>query len=298
MTLEKEFLSARYGDPGLVRYNQMMFNDWVRGSRDLRREMIHSQTLLMDGVDSMVVESQTRLTKSQYSAMSSSTREQVRHLVSNSNEVIRQRIDASMRRSIRAYNDYFKSHGISPLSSEEQDKILSSMRRNSQKDFPPGSGLNYDKRIKRVGRFTNQQINKTLKSTYEQGNVSEGINSRLRSTLQQTGRTRAPGGSMINKMNKIMVAEESRAAREVAIEALKFKDIAFAYWRLHPSHPWYGGGEVCEVRASSTQGEVITALREAGINPGAVDLEGLFLVASWPEHPHPWCKCYPEPFQK
>ena len=71
--------------------------------------------------------------------------------------------------------------------------------------------------------------------------------------------------------------------------------IQFAYWRLSPAHPWYGGAEICEKLAVNTGPGVQEALQDKGHDPASVNQRGLYLTSNYPHIPHPNCRCFQEP---
>jgi hypothetical protein len=91
----------------------------------------------------------------------------------------------------------------------------------------------------------------------------------------------------------MMIAEETRLSNEVERRTLLAAGVSFAYWRLNPVHRWYGGKEICEFYSSW---QYPTTQRMLARNPDVLDTAGLFPLTEYPMYPHPYCKCFPEPY--
>jgi len=89
-------------------------------------------------------------------------------------------------------------------------------------------------------------------------------------------------------LQRLNRTEQSRSMQRAAVEILKKSGETLAYWRLSPAHKDYGGGEVCEVLASSTGEGVDAELIRLGLS---APREGLYLLTKFPETPHANCMC-------
>jgi len=183
---------------------------------------------------------------------------------------------------------------LKSLSPKDKQAIKDAVTIASHREFPPGSGMTYEKRVARIEAQHREQIKKLLSRKYSGGNAQEKILQEIRNGLTGKGTVPTQGGSLMNKLRRLAVAEESRMANIAEIRIMELTGMEFAAWRLNPSHKWYGGQEICEHLAYVTNPDVVSRLSSLGVDPGMELLEGIHLVSQWPQHPHPYCKCYPE----
>ncbi len=202
---------------------------------------------------------------------------------------IRSGASQAVLRSSRVQVRQLKKLGIDPPSPSEMKKIRSKVLAELDKPFPPDQGLDFRNRLARIERTQVARMKEIARSPVKIAgpNAKEGL------TKIARGTTRTVGGSAYKQARRIMIAEETRLANQVEVETLSAAGVDLAYWRLNPGHKWYGGQEVCEHLASRVNPSVARLLARRGVNAA---LGGLNRVSRWPAYPHPFCKCYPEPF--
>lgn len=98
--------------------------------------------------------------------------------------------------------------------------------------------------------------------------------------------------SIHKSLARLQRSEAQRANHLVANRIFKTANVTFAYWRLSPLHPNYGGDEICDRLADATGEGVLDAL---GDKVFSTDVRGLYLTTAYPDTPHPHCLCYAEP---
>lgn len=294
MSLRTKYTKAKNNDPDLVDFREVMWRNWKRGISPYNKALADAHFKINKKLERLVGPNRTSLTTKQLQKMSLTTRKELHLVIKEAKALTSQLIDENIQRTFRAYNKSFASNGIQKLTSLEKDTIARRVRQQMGRRFPGGSELTYMRRLDKVGAHHYLQTKKTLMGNYEKGTLHDSIKFNTQQGLKKHGIVKGKGGSLANKLRRIMVGEETRASHLIAVESMKFRDIEFAYWRLHPQHPWYGGQEICELHASSVQ-NISTDLKDAGYNPNTVDQEGLYKIGDWPDYPHPWCKCYPSP---
>lgn len=129
----------------------------------------------------------------------------------------------------------------------------------------------------------------TVKSTEARGRAMERVRKQLHDP--KPGKTRVSGGSLSKKIMRINRTEQARALREANLAILTAAGVEYAYWRLSPQHPWYGGNEICEKLAAGTGAGVVAELRDKGLTPKGGELRGLYRIGQFPRIPHPNCMC-------
>jgi hypothetical protein len=209
-------------------------------------------------------------------------------------------IEASVSRAIHraqlAQEDHLRRLGVKGLSASTRRGIREAILRQLEDEFPQGSGLDFRTRIRATTLRHANQIDDFIGRSYISGGARDRIVRDVDRglTYSRFGRTPVRGGSMFRQARRSQVAEETRLANQAEIVTMGVSGVSFAYWRLSPAHPWYGGQEICEQYASRIVPEVLTVLENAGIQVSMAELEGLHLIRNWPQYPHPYCKCYPE----
>ena len=88
-------------------------------------------------------------------------------------------------------------------------------------------------------------------------------------------------------LSRINRTEQNKSMHKATLSVISDLNIDHAYWRLSASHKSYGGSEVCEVLASSSNA--------SNLLPASVSKTGLYRVDAFPEVPHANCMCSIEP---
>lgn len=213
------------------------------------------------------------------------------------------RMEGSIRRvmirAARSQKKYLRANGFSPPTEEEIELVAQDLLRKIREEFPRGTGLSTVDRLGRARTLHLEQTKKLLAKTYRDSSDRRGRFAReVKAGLAYSKPGRAPvaGGSATKRVQRLLVAEEMRLANLMEIGVVKMSGVNLSYWRLNGRHQWQGGKEICEIHATHTGEGVLKELKKKGVPPGEAPIEGLHLVSRWPDYPHPFCGCYPEPF--
>jgi len=155
-------------------------------------------------------------------------------------------------------------------------KITSSVLREKVNDVNTGDRL--DVLAKRMATVLETQI---LKSRKER---EQGVSLLKKRLIDPKGSQRACIARGLARINR---TEKNKAMHKATLSVIQDLDVDYAYWRLSVSHKSYGGTEVCEVLASSSN--VSDSL------PASLSRTGLYRVDAFPEVPHANCMCSIEP---
>ena len=155
-------------------------------------------------------------------------------------------------------------------------KITSSVLREKVNDVNTGDRL--DVLAKRMATVLETQI---LKSRKER---EQGLSLLKKKLIDPKGSQRACIARGLARINR---TEKNKAMHKATLSVIQDLDVDYAYWRLSVSHKSYGGTEVCEVLASSSN--VSDSL------PASLSRTGLYRVDAFPEVPHANCMCSIEP---
>jgi hypothetical protein len=291
--LKVKYQKPTYGNPILALERKRMINSWVKAGQDLRRGLKPVEDAVRQELNLFNLREATHLTQKQISQVMREVTPRIRRATERAIAEMDQKLDVAMRRGIRANNAVFKEMGLKPLSKAEIAEIMASSKKATALPWPPKSPSTYEKRIQDAAKLHTAQLKQNLGKQYAKGKVGPAIMKNTFKGFRRVGVTGIRGGSYANRLQMILAAEQTRVTNEVAIQAMRVRGVEFAYWRLGPGHPWYGGGEICEWLAAVPYDGSMEELQAAGL--ATSDLDGLNAMSDWPDYPHPWCKCYPEP---
>lgn len=291
--LKKEYVKIGYGSTILALERGRMERSWTKAGQDLRRGLKFVDSAIREKLQTFDLHGVTRLTRNQIAEVMRIAEAEMRRATIMAMGGLRDSLDVSLRRGARAANSLLEAKEIEPFSRNELILVMEESAKETARPWPSHNPSTYDKRIVKASKKHLEQLRTTLGKRYRKGRVESGVMRNVYRGLRKIGPTSLKGGSYANRLQMILAAEESRITNEVTLRMYSRRDIEFAYWRLSPSHPWYGGGEVCEWLASVPYGGSMDALRAAGLS--TIDLAGLHSMGNWPGYPHPFCKCYPEP---
>jgi len=298
------------GDRTLAGDRDLLFRALGTDSRAIRHELLEIEEELVERVGRMhlaptglprardgFTRDLTRLTVGGRRNLEAAIRREARRGFERMEEIVQERTMRTARRSLGIHARRMEAMGFPAMTREQRQAILQGAQGLLDAEFPRGSGLSYRDRLRRIQAAREQQMLEIARRTYPEGTGPDAIRRDLERSLSYA-RPGTPirGGSSYKQSRRLLVAEETRIANAVELATVRSYGIQFAYWRLSPNHPWYGGKEVCEVHASRVSPDTVQALERVGIDTAGVALEGLYLVRNYPQYPHPFCKCYPEPF--
>lgn len=177
------------------------------------------------------------------------------------------------------------------LPSDVVDTIIRTAAREAMNSPWPGTDATTTKRVNGYGSRAMKLYQDVVHAQTKAARAK--AMDRLRRGLHdpKRGQTRVDGGSVGKALSRINRTEQTRISHKIAREIALAAGVSFMYWRLSPSHRWYGGNEICEKLAAQTGFGVIAALHRAGVVPSSVELEGLYLAQDPPYVPHPNCMC-------
>jgi hypothetical protein len=290
----KEILTA--GDLDLAKERSESFRSAVKGSKRITLELKAASKSLEREIDAVSRLDRFSLVKRKSGSLRKMAGRVVADSINKADIAITNAVESSVDRGLSAQARYLKKLGLDPISSTEMAKIKDTSMVMWRREFPPGSGMNYHKRLLAIGAHHKKQIVDATGIASSRKMAPEMIKRRVSRGLFGTGRVGVSGGSLSNKLQRLMVAEETRMANFAEIRFLSSSGIDLAYWRLDPSHKWYGGTEICEHLASVINPVVRDSLEYVGIHLSDAELMGLHPLEGWPAYPHPYCKCHPEPW--
>jgi predicted DNA-binding protein (UPF0251 family) len=291
--LETQYKKPKYGSDILALERQRMIGSWIKAGQNIRRGLQPVEASVREGLEALDLRDVTHLTRRQVSEILKVARPQMREATQSAMLELEENLGVSLRRGIRAMNATFRKMGVKPLTKKEAAEVMEASFIQTAKPWPPHSPKTYNQRIENSARVHFQQLKTSLGKQYPKGKVVPGIMRNVYRGLRKLKASGIKGGSYANRLQMILAAEETRITNEVNLRMIQFRGIEFAYWRLSPAHPWYGGGEICEWYASVPYGGSMGDLQKAGL--ASMDQAGLHSLDNWPSYPHPWCKCYPEP---
>ncbi len=281
----------RLGDDRLA-----MLRRWEVDGKTLFKDIKSFERSLLAEIDSApMIQDGSRIKWGSASRLRSVSSQGFRSLRSQTEASLRSAMRASIDRAVKSYVRHFKTIGVEiPTAQQLESLKRSAMKKLWSEEFPPDSGLTTKGRIAKATSRHRAFLEQNLKRT-RRGDPKILLASDAKRAVSLVGKAGVRGGSFMNTARRLVVAEEMRAANEIAVLLMQDVGAELAYWRLSPAHPWYGGGEICEVHAADTQDGVGQTLRSLGVAPSSVDTEGLHHIDRWPHYPHPYCMCYPEP---
>lgn len=208
----------------------------------------------------------------------------------------RRRLRRMISRAATYQTNYLRSKGFPVPGIEAVNRLVENTVLSLDRDFPLGSGVTYMNRLERINAEHQTSLTTILNRTYGEDAKKKIIgDTRTTLTFMRPGRTPIAGGSASKKAVGLFTAEQARLTNEVEVGILREAGLRVAYWRLSPTHPWYGGREICEVLASMTDPDLEYQLSLLPGRRSRIPTEGLHQLSDWPIYPHPYCRCYPEP---
>jgi hypothetical protein len=274
-----------------------IFRNWVRESRGLRSALQDAVSKIDKRLSRDVFDEELKgVLQSQQTRLSNLAKGDLRNAFLRIDREIQAGIDRAIIRAARPHLLAMRKAGIPPMTQSKYMEIRKEVLELLEKPFPKGSGLSYMDRIRLIQRQHERQLEDVLSNRHLSGNGPAKVRQNIRDalTFAEEG-TPVRGGSAVKKLRRIMISEESRLASEMERRILDASGVQFGYWRLSPEHKWEGGSEICEIYAASTGEDVESAIRKLPRDSQPQDLDGLYLMDTWPEYPHPFCKCHMEP---
>lgn len=288
----------RQGDRDLAREREKLFLELI-GSAAFLSALTKglSEDLTGQVHEGLLIQSGTRLSLQSAGRIHTDAVKGLKSILEEADELFRGSVIKAIIRSSDSVSGFLLRSGLTPLTTEQIRKIQEDVFRLMDEEFPPGSGVTYRMRLDRIHRAHGAQMNMVLKRSHPQGSTVPNIMRDIRNGIFHTEAVRTPiaGGSAAKKLQRLLVAEESRLANEVERRVFQASGVNFGYWRLSPLHKWYGGNEICEILASNEDPRVSEMLARSGRALSKVPLKGLYSLNRWPDYPHPYCKCYLEP---
>jgi hypothetical protein len=206
-------------------------------------------------------------------------------------------VGKAVKRAQRGQVRHLKDMGIRIPTVQVRRDIRNEVMNMLDEEFPPGSGQTFRTRLTALQQSRKAQLRSILRQSRQRGDISTVVQRDINNALTHSkagAKTPVRGGSAFKQARRLLVAEETRIANRVEIMTLDAAGVQYSYWRLNPSHRWYGGTETCEHLAANTGPGVQEALIAEEKKVGRVDTNGLYLLQEYPDYPHPYCRCFPE----
>ena len=282
-------------DKELSKSREVMFRSWVKESSKLKTPLNKLANELISEVEKSIDEENRQIIPKKSAEIrkrfDKKYKAQFKELIFE----IEWGILRAIKRAHRAQIEQIVRLGIPKISTKEKIDIQENALQGLYREFPTGSKKNFYSRMKGIERTHSIQLNRILQTTSIQGKALEKISRDIKAGLITTGNGITPirGGSLLKKLRRIMVGEQTRLSNEVSLQTLKASGIDFAYWRnsiLHKNN----NESICEQYATGINIETVDLLKSKGIVLKNSDLKGLFSIEKWPSLPYPHCKCYPE----
>ena len=290
------------GDQELSEARGVLFRATVAESTVLRRDLRAAEARLSQRLADIttkrgVTVDGTRLTARGLRTMERAVDREVTAAFRGMQNTSRVHIDRAINRAVRAQSRVAADLGLPKLSKEQLSAIREDAFWQLTEEFLRNSGLSYYSRFANHQQFRANQLKQLLRQRYPDGNLVDALQRDFRNALvHNRPGTAIKGGTAFKQMRRLHVAEETRIANIVELATVKAYGGRYVYWRLNPAHIWYGGKEICEVHASRTDPSILEELERRGISSAGVSLEGLYRIDHYPAYPHPFCKCFPEPW--
>lgn len=286
------------GNETLARDRGRLFNYWIANSSFVREAFDEVyQDIRRQLSPNMFNQNNTAMLATYSAVLRERLRRNLGSALSATEAAIEASVASAILRTQRVQTAFLQRLGISPLSETELSLMRSRVLRGLNTEFPIGSGITFRNRIDRLMVNHYSQLSSILYAVHLRGGAQERIlrDSRYALTYEGPGNTPIRGGSIYRQSRRLVVAEQARAASQVEIEMARESGLRYAYWRLSPSHRWYGGSEICEVLANSINEDLVGKVKVGGrVLPNGM-LRGLYALDNWPMYPHPYCQCYSEP---
>ncbi len=278
------------GSRSLAESRGLLFRSWVKQSAGLRRPLRKTSDEIVRLINTLPrTKDGKRLLATSLRRVDRAINRGVVEAFNVIEREVRSGATQAISRSSRVQVNQLKKLGIEPPSPSELRNLRAEVLAELDKPFPADQGLNFRNRLARIERKQIARMKEIARSPVK----IAGPNAREGLTKIARGTTRTAGGSAFKQARRILIAEETRLANQIEVAVLRAAGVNLAYWRLNPSHKWYGGQEICEHLASRVLPDVANLVSRSG---STAVLAGLNRVSRYPSFPHPFCKCYPEPF--
>lgn len=287
-------------DALLSKAKDLLFRSWIRESRFVRSPLMQLNAQLQNMIDpNSFTKDGGRMYKTAADQMARKIRRDMASAFDQADLEIQRAVERAASRASLYQKKFLQGENVQLLGNDELRRIQAEAVKMLNKEFPEGSGIRYRDRMASIRRRHEKEMLKTLRASYARGDAMGRIERdfKVRLTNNKVGvRSPVSGGSVSKQVSRVMVAEEARISQETEKRVLKAHGIEYAYWRLSPDHRWENGAEICEQIAAGTGVGVRASITRSTSTSKPIVMEGLYKVESWPEYPHPYCKCHMEPF--
>lgn len=292
------------GDAELSATREQIHRNSIRSSAKIQRDFAEIADRAQERAGAAMKQDGTSMTVKGQSAYRGAMHRELDAAIRKVDSDIRSGVDATVQRGLDAQARRLKKLGANVPSAAEMEDIRQSTVSTFGSRYPKGpKGQTYEQRIQRIRIHHKNQQAGASRIRSPRGMAEKMIARRAQRGLAGSGDVRVEGGTAVNKLRRLQVAEETRAANAAELKLLKASGIELAHWRLNAAHKWYGGTEICEVHAAEIDEDVRSYLEALGIDASESELAGLKFVRRWPGYPHPFCKCfmdawYPKEFSR
>lgn len=282
-------------DIELSKSREVMFRSWTIESSKLKSPLKKLAEELISEVKKSIDEENSKIISKGRAELKKKIEKKFKERFHELTLQIEWGILRAIKRAQRAQIEQIVRLGNPRISAKMKIEIQEDTFQGLYREFPSGSNQNFFSRMKRIEKEHLIQLNRILQTTSVEGKVLEKISRDIRAGLITTGNGITPirGGSLIKKLRRIMVGEQTRLSNEVSLRTLTASGVEFAYWRNSTLHK-NNNKSICQQYATAINIETVEILKSKGIEIKNSDLIGLFAVKDWPAHPYPHCKCYPE----
>lgn len=289
-----------FGSPKLAALREATYSSWVKQSQAIRKPLAGVAEAAIAAARDVPLNKNGRIPAVEIPGIRRKMAAPLTQSFGEVDSMIGKNVGQSVRRGVDQQIAALREQGLSVPSSAE----LSAIRARHETGFRKETffGATYDQRLTRVRKKTDENITNQLRRRADSHDVlARRIQDNTTFSTTKSSRfnpipSPETGGSARRQLERLNNGEMVRKANEAGLDVLKTAGVEFAYWRLNPGHKWEDGKEICEHLASTTGVTTLETLRRLRLDPATYDLEGLYPVDDYPDTPHPFCKCQPEPF--
>lgn len=217
--------------------------------------------------------------------------------IASARATIERSVTMAVVKELRAQMKHLSSSSVRAPSGAFLARIRDAVVKDAFSRPWPGTKFSTEDRLNAIrGRVKDKLMRIAIARSVGEAKEAVGVARKaLHDTSPGTTVVAGGGGSSSKSVQRINRSEQARAIKNASLQLFGKSGVPFAYWRLSPLHPWYGGDEVCERISAEWGPDVEETLYGLGLDTGSVELAGLYTIAKYPDVPHPNCMCYPEP---
>tara|TARA_Y100000310_G_C20703501_1_gene832319 strand:+ start:11690 stop:15934 length:4245 start_codon:yes stop_codon:yes gene_type:complete len=223
----------------------------------------------------------------------------IKDVAETSGEMVKKSTESQVRMSITRTRSKLRKVGHGGLTNNQVERAT---KRAIQKTQSPFLGKTLEQRVSTiVNKHTTKKVG-LMNSMQFAGKSKKEIISQVTNGIKHNKYgVRIPTGSVYKDLDRLLISESKRSAREGVLAMCEEGGIPLVRWRLSGNHAgaksrYKYKNEVCDVYSTMTDPRLTTLKKQENLSlGGGVDYEGLWMRDSVPAYPHPYCECWLEP---